>query len=174
MWQAPSRCFRRYCSGKSSLCGARCNEEWASAQRREGWLCRQAWRVRVRVEIMGSQKCGIVRKSQSILIMINPIIFTRTRTVSGAEYVPAPAPAPPPLPGAPGILRAERLLPGRRTHSHPTAACDTSDAAPARARWLRVQGAIMGPPECRIVGKSQPAHITNNPIISPRARRRKT
>jgi hypothetical protein len=27
---------------------------------------------------MGSQKCGIVGKSQSVLTMINPIIFTRT------------------------------------------------------------------------------------------------
>jgi hypothetical protein len=36
--------------------------------------------LRVRVEIMGSQKCGIVGKSQSVLVMINPMIFTRTRT----------------------------------------------------------------------------------------------
>jgi hypothetical protein len=36
--------------------------------------------LRVRVEIMGSQKCRIVGKSQSVLIMINPIIFTRTRS----------------------------------------------------------------------------------------------
>eukprot|EP01047_Picozoa_sp_COSAG01_P033587 COSAG01_NODE_2478_length_7613_cov_477.283737_4_plen_335_part_00 len=35
----------------------------------------------VRVEVMGSQNCRIVRKSQSVLMMINPIIFTRTRTV---------------------------------------------------------------------------------------------
>eukprot|EP01047_Picozoa_sp_COSAG01_P030998 COSAG01_NODE_2182_length_8212_cov_7.046838_2_plen_172_part_00 len=35
--------------------------------------------VRVRVEIMGSQNCRIVGKSQSVLMMINPIIFTRTR-----------------------------------------------------------------------------------------------
>jgi hypothetical protein len=35
--------------------------------------------LRVRVETMGSQKCRIVGKSQSVLIMINPIIFTRTR-----------------------------------------------------------------------------------------------
>jgi hypothetical protein len=40
-----------------------------------GCLC-----VRVRVEIMGSQKCGFVGKSQPVLMMINPIIFTRTRT----------------------------------------------------------------------------------------------
>jgi hypothetical protein len=33
----------------------------------------------VRVEIMGSQKCGIVGKYQSVLIMINLILFTRTR-----------------------------------------------------------------------------------------------
>eukprot|EP01047_Picozoa_sp_COSAG01_P020908 COSAG01_NODE_1196_length_11303_cov_16.500714_14_plen_63_part_00 len=36
--------------------------------------------VRVRVEIMGSQTCRIAGKSQSVLIMINPMIFTRTRT----------------------------------------------------------------------------------------------
>jgi hypothetical protein len=37
--------------------------------------------VRVRVEIMGSPKCGTVGKSQSVLMMINPmILFTRTRT----------------------------------------------------------------------------------------------
>jgi hypothetical protein len=34
----------------------------------------------VRVEIMGSPKCRIVGKSQSVLVMINSIIFTRTRT----------------------------------------------------------------------------------------------
>jgi hypothetical protein len=39
--------------------------------------CCMLW---VRVKIMaGSQKCRIVGKSQSVLIMINPIIFTRTR-----------------------------------------------------------------------------------------------
>eukprot|EP01047_Picozoa_sp_COSAG01_P011636 COSAG01_NODE_511_length_16061_cov_15.815875_9_plen_43_part_00 len=35
--------------------------------------------VRVRVEIMGSPKCGIVGKSQSVLVMIDPMIFTRSR-----------------------------------------------------------------------------------------------
>eukprot|EP01049_Picozoa_sp_SAG25_P010623 SAG25_NODE_1181_length_3670_cov_3.991319_2_plen_64_part_00 len=35
----------------------------------------------VRVEIMGSQKCGIVGKSQPALIVINPMIFTRTCSV---------------------------------------------------------------------------------------------
>jgi hypothetical protein len=35
--------------------------------------------LRVRVEIMGSQNCGIVGKSQPVLIMANPIIFTHTR-----------------------------------------------------------------------------------------------
>jgi hypothetical protein len=33
----------------------------------------------VRVEIMGSQKCRNVGKSQPVLIMIDPNIFTRTR-----------------------------------------------------------------------------------------------
>jgi hypothetical protein len=31
------------------------------------------------VEMMGSQKCRIVGKSQSVLMMINRMIFTRTR-----------------------------------------------------------------------------------------------
>jgi hypothetical protein len=35
--------------------------------------------VRVRVEIMGSQNCRIVGKSQPFLIVIHPITFTRTR-----------------------------------------------------------------------------------------------
>jgi hypothetical protein len=35
--------------------------------------------LQVRGKIMGSQNCGIVGKSQSVLIMINSIIFTRTR-----------------------------------------------------------------------------------------------
>jgi hypothetical protein len=45
------------------------------------------WRwVRVRVEIMGSHKCRIAGKSQSVLIMTNPIIFfTRTRTPASAH-----------------------------------------------------------------------------------------
>jgi hypothetical protein len=36
--------------------------------------------IRVQVEIMGSQKCRIVGKSQSAVMMINPIIFTHTRS----------------------------------------------------------------------------------------------
>jgi hypothetical protein len=35
---------------------------------------------------MGSPKCGIVGKSQSVLIMINPIIFTRTRSSGKAWH----------------------------------------------------------------------------------------
>jgi hypothetical protein len=37
-------------------------------------------RLRVRVEIMGSQECRNAGESQSVLIMNDPIIFTRTRT----------------------------------------------------------------------------------------------
>jgi hypothetical protein len=36
--------------------------------------------IRVRVEIMGSGKSEIVGKYQPVLMMINPIIFTRTRS----------------------------------------------------------------------------------------------
>ena len=35
---------------------------------------------RVRGEIMGSPKCRIAAKSQSVLILIDPMIFTRTRS----------------------------------------------------------------------------------------------
>eukprot|EP01047_Picozoa_sp_COSAG01_P057356 COSAG01_NODE_6620_length_3574_cov_9.974676_4_plen_165_part_00 len=35
--------------------------------------------VRVRVEMLGSQNCGIVGKSQPVLMMIDPMISTRTR-----------------------------------------------------------------------------------------------
>jgi hypothetical protein len=90
--------------------------------RREGGLATQPART-VGGERMGSHKCRIVGKSQSVLGMINPIIFTRTRTMGGEERVPAPA--PPPL-GAPGILRAERLLPAPDTQPpHPTQQCVT-------------------------------------------------
>jgi hypothetical protein len=41
------------------------------------------------MEIIGSHKYGIVRKSQSALMMINPIIFTRTRTRAWAHLRPA-------------------------------------------------------------------------------------
>jgi hypothetical protein len=47
--------------------------------------------VRVRVEIMGSQNCGIVGKSQSVLIMTNPIIFTRTPIAGGGGRCCHPA-----------------------------------------------------------------------------------
>jgi hypothetical protein len=36
--------------------------------------------IRVRVEIMGSHKCRIVGKYQSVAIMIDAIIFTRARS----------------------------------------------------------------------------------------------
>jgi hypothetical protein len=38
--------------------------------------------LRLRVEIMGPRKYEDVGKSQSVLIMINPIIFTRTRSTA--------------------------------------------------------------------------------------------
>jgi hypothetical protein len=41
---------------------------------------RTVLQVRVRVKILGSQKCRIVGESQAVLIMIDPIISTRTRT----------------------------------------------------------------------------------------------
>jgi hypothetical protein len=43
-----------------------------------GAACGMSWHLRVRVEMIGSQKCGIAGKSQSDLMMTNPMIFTRT------------------------------------------------------------------------------------------------
>jgi choline dehydrogenase-like flavoprotein len=43
--------------------------------------------IRVRVEMMGSPKCRIVGKSQSVHMMINPIIFTRTRRRLPSKFV---------------------------------------------------------------------------------------
>eukprot|EP01047_Picozoa_sp_COSAG01_P034554 COSAG01_NODE_2602_length_7394_cov_2.281563_2_plen_126_part_00 len=45
--------------------------------------------VRVRVETMGSQTCRIAGKPQSVLVMINPMIFTRTRTTLAVPSTPA-------------------------------------------------------------------------------------
>ena len=53
-----------------------------------GW-CPGITYIRVRVEIMGSQKCRIAGKPQSVLVMINPMIFTRTRTTLAVSSTPA-------------------------------------------------------------------------------------
>jgi hypothetical protein len=45
--------------------------------------------VRVRVEIMGPEKYENAGKSQSVLLMISPIIFTRTRSSHGGTRVAA-------------------------------------------------------------------------------------
>jgi hypothetical protein len=42
---------------------------------------RGVWFYGCGVEIMGPQNCGFPGKPQSVLIMIDPIIFTRTRTL---------------------------------------------------------------------------------------------
>jgi hypothetical protein len=42
--------------------------------------------LRVRVEIMGSQKCRIVGKSQPVIIVIDPIIFTCSRGTSCVAF----------------------------------------------------------------------------------------
>jgi hypothetical protein len=45
--------------------------------------CTPARAVRVQVEMMGSQPCEIVGKSQPVLTIINPIILTRLRMSMG-------------------------------------------------------------------------------------------
>jgi hypothetical protein len=75
-WGSWRRAWRRSISAPSvrprppRRCGPRC-------ARAAG---RPADMIRVRVEIVGSQKCGIVGESQPVLIMINPIIFARARS----------------------------------------------------------------------------------------------
>jgi hypothetical protein len=53
----------------------------ACEQAGHGVLASTLVMVRVRGETMASQKCRIVGKSQSFIIMMNPIIFTRTRSI---------------------------------------------------------------------------------------------
>jgi hypothetical protein len=50
--------------------------------------------IRVRVEIMGPVKCENAGESQSVPIMINPIIFTRTRTSPGVAAAQTPRTSP--------------------------------------------------------------------------------
>jgi hypothetical protein len=50
--------------------------------------------LRVRVEIMGSQKCGTVGKSQPVLVMSIPITSTRTRSCCAADGGPSAGLAP--------------------------------------------------------------------------------
>jgi hypothetical protein len=70
--------------------------------------------LRVRVEIMGPGKYEHVGESQSVLIMINPIIFTHTRNrqkSAGRALAPARWPSEP---GGPLILCGAALAPARR------------------------------------------------------------
>jgi hypothetical protein len=65
--------------------------ERQEAERRELQAKEQVSRERgywVRVEIMGSHKCGIVGETQSILAMIDPVISPRIRI--GSQWVPSP------------------------------------------------------------------------------------
>eukprot|EP01047_Picozoa_sp_COSAG01_P018623 COSAG01_NODE_1013_length_12138_cov_7.073926_9_plen_130_part_00 len=62
-------------SAQRVLGGGRCCVRGGGVSSRCACTC-----LRVRVEIMGSQKCRIVGKSQPLhIIIIDPIIFTRTR-----------------------------------------------------------------------------------------------
>jgi hypothetical protein len=59
---------------------------------RPGTRTRRAGTYGPKGEITGSQSCGIVRESQSVPLMIHPILFTRTRTPPHAAtpYTSAP------------------------------------------------------------------------------------
>jgi hypothetical protein len=80
----------------------------------------------VRGEIMGSQQCRIVGKSQPVLIRINPMIFTRTRHAHTRAHTPP-------------------SFPGRQAQPSPARVVQTAsgmhDAAPkAEARQHRLVG----------------------------------
>eukprot|EP01047_Picozoa_sp_COSAG01_P027481 COSAG01_NODE_1814_length_9172_cov_220.138212_10_plen_212_part_00 len=73
--------LRRQCRRKAAVnFSARTSATWETSCRNRPpprcMLPRGGW-IRVRVEIMGSQKRRIVGKSQSVLMMIDPMIFTR-------------------------------------------------------------------------------------------------
>jgi hypothetical protein len=107
-------------------------------------LPRGGW-IRVRVEIMGSQKCGIVGESQPVLMMINPIIFTRTRTDQERRV-------------------AGRELGAGREHAQPLAPPDVAHrrrghgAAGAGARSDRFTRASGGGGGCSYSGRRSRAH----------------
>jgi hypothetical protein len=68
--------------------GAEEGEQLREVRGTGGATARDVW---VRVEMMDSQKCRIVGKSQPARMMTNPIIFTRTRierrTAALAEFL---------------------------------------------------------------------------------------
>jgi hypothetical protein len=80
-----------------------------------GWAAAHT-HIRVRVEIMGSQKCRNVGNSQPVLMMINPIVSTRTRTERSPRSIRTRS-TPPPRggegAGTAAGQHAPRHLPGR-------------------------------------------------------------
>jgi hypothetical protein len=105
---------------------------WVGRRRRWSVRAGAAHTLRVRVEIMGAQKCRIAGKSQSVLMMTNPIISTRTRTPAthkrqaGALPNSTVACGPRKMPGLGSILRCtaakwQPIVPSGSTchhHSH--------------------------------------------------------
>jgi hypothetical protein len=104
--------------------------------------------LRVRVEIMGPGKCRIVGKSQPALIMIDPIIFTRTRTeapwLANGGHGASSKQAVPPVGSPPTTLRCPR----HRDPPLPTAAAAAAAVAAApsepTARSSRASVAVDG------------------------------
>eukprot|EP01047_Picozoa_sp_COSAG01_P055915 COSAG01_NODE_6280_length_3755_cov_33.946663_3_plen_125_part_00 len=70
--------------------------------------------IRVWVEIMGPGKCGIVGKSQWVLIMIDPVVSTRTRRMRPGGK--ARLTVPPELGKCCASLDPERVHGCRKTH----------------------------------------------------------
>jgi hypothetical protein len=123
--------------------------------------------IRVRVEIMGSQKCGIVGKYQPVLIMIKPIIFTRTRSKSAhpaSRASPAGEPRSAMLMCRAGLGRAHtqlaagRLAPDQRR-------CTALQRDRFRAGRLPLRGGRLPP-------RTRRADCTRDPLRCRRRRRR--
>jgi hypothetical protein len=72
--------------------------------------------VRVRLEIMGSQNCRIVGKSQSVLMMFNHMIFTRTRMCACCADDDIRGDDPGPWEGVAGGVSLMHVLPWTRVH----------------------------------------------------------
>jgi hypothetical protein len=78
--QSADSCYRQTCCCCCTLTSDRAQHRAVGAEQQHLELAHLI-ELRVRVEIMGSQKCRIVGKSQPALVLINPMtLFTRTRS----------------------------------------------------------------------------------------------
>jgi hypothetical protein len=109
--------------------------------------------VQVQVEIMGAQKCRIVGKYQPILIMISPIIFTRSRTTAFACWSPPPnrhsiAAPTPRAAGYATTITGHRRQARQESRAHTPAGTEGGRAGPQPAAGPPAPGSVCQLVEC--------------------------